>query len=121
MKQGSTVIGANFHVGDHVLITGLVKNDGPDGRTGVLRKFDTEGQRWKVFLPDQCAVFWVKTAHLSLHDTGGQLQGIKRKVNSQDVDIDETAKVNYMAVDRCIEPLSHMKIGKGKSTESSRL
>ena len=81
VKQGSTVIGANFHVGDHVLITGLVKNDGPDGRTGVLRKFDTEGQRWKVFLPDQCAVFWVKTAHLSLHDTGGQLQGIKRKVN----------------------------------------
>ena len=52
---------------------------------------------------------------------GGQLQGIKRKVNSQDVDIDEAAKVNHMAVDRCIEPLSHMKIGKGKSSESSRL
>ena len=61
---------AAFQVGDLVRLSGMT-NIQQNGRAGVLREFHAETQRWKVFLPDQCCVYWVKIAHLSLREADG--------------------------------------------------
>ena len=61
----------DFHVGDLVRLSGMTNNSQHNGRAGVLREFHVDSQRWKVFLPDQCTVFWVKNVHLSPLEAGG--------------------------------------------------
>eukprot|EP00929_Paragymnodinium_shiwhaense_P059000 TRINITY_DN29536_c0_g1_i1.p1 TRINITY_DN29536_c0_g1~~TRINITY_DN29536_c0_g1_i1.p1 ORF type:complete len:538 (-),score=153.37 TRINITY_DN29536_c0_g1_i1:104-1717(-) len=49
-----------LHSNDRVRLEGMVKNIAANGKVGILQAYGAESQRWRVYVPDDDKVYWIK-------------------------------------------------------------